>query len=391
MPRGSAELHREGASETGHGSESSVGSVLEDLDNRVIRNGVVGEGYLVHPVIRHEIQGADNDPSKRRWDLDSFDFRAVLGQGNAAKVMLAEKKASKELYAIKIQKKNRLVENGETSSPWTERRILTRATSTDHPFIVKLYATFQTETELYFVLEYLSGGDLLFFIQRSEFSAQRSQFYAAEVCLALKFLHENGILYRDLKLADILLAADGHVKLADFGHCEEDFWDASTTSTFCGNMDFIAPEMLLNRPYGRPLDWWAFGTVIYQMLYQRSPFEGADEAAIYDAIVHTDPPHPLHSAPAAFDIMQKLLARDPALRLGSGPADARDVMGHGYFQGVDWDGLYHKRVSAPFIPALVSKDDSGDVEPESRSSTSFLAPVVDSARSRAIGEEFRGF
>ncbi|MCJ1438544.1 Serine/threonine kinase [Xylographa pallens] len=347
-----------------HRSVSSNDHLPEIIGNANAQKRVGAEGEQATLVVGQEIDGRDNGPSDRRWALDSFDFMAVLGKGNAAEVMLAERKATKELYALKIQKKDLLVENDDVGSAGTEKSILRCVTSKGHPFIAKLYAIFQTETRLYFVLEYISGGDLLFHIQRDEFGPGRSQFYAAEVCLALKFLHENGILSRDLKLDDVLLAADGHIKLVDFGHCKEGIWYGSTTTTFCGNMEFMAPE-----------------------------FKGTDEDAVYEAILHDNPTHPSHSPKAAVDITQKLLARDPGLRLGSGPSDAQEVMHHAYFEGVDRDDLYHKRVPAQYIPVLESKRDISNFDPELTSVAPSMTPVDSGAKvlRRAMQEAFRGF
>ncbi|MCJ1383175.1 Serine/threonine kinase [Xylographa soralifera] len=372
-----------------HRPVSSNDRLPETIDN-ADQKRVGTEKQRANLVAGGEVEGRDTDPNERRWDLDGFNFMAVLGKGNAATVMLAESKATKELYAVKVQKKDLLVENGEVSSIRTEKSILIYTTSKGHPFIAKLYATFQTETWLFFVLEYVSGGDLMFHIQKNRFGPERSKFYAAEICLALKFLHENGILYRDLKLDDILLATDGYIKLVDFGNCEEDFWYGSTTKKFCGNSEFIAPEVLLDRSYGRPIDWWAFGILIYQMSYQRSPFQGKNEDELYEAILHDEPTHPVHAPKADLDIMQKLLTRDPELRLGSGPLDSQEVMNHEYFKDINWDDLYHKRVAAPFIPVIKSKEDISNIDPDITSITPSMTPV-DSVLSRAMQEEFRGF
>lgn len=186
---------------------------------------------------------ANTQGTGRRIGLDHFNFLAVLGKGNFGKVMLAETKASKKLYAIKVLKKEFIIENDEVESTRSEKRVFLIANKECHPFLLNLHACFQTETRIYFVMEYISGGDLMLHIQRGQFGTKRAQFYAAEVCLALKYFHENGVIYRDLKLDNILLTLDGHIKIADYGLCKEDMWYGSTTSTFCGTPEFMAPEV----------------------------------------------------------------------------------------------------------------------------------------------------
>lgn len=189
------------------------------------------------------LPSATDPGTGQRIGLDNFNFLAVLGKGNFGKVMLAETKRSNKLYAIKVLKKEFIIENDEVESIRSEKRVLLVANRERHPFLTNLHACFQTETRVYFVMEYISGGDLMLHIQRGQFGTRRAQFYAAEVCLALKYLHENGVIYRDLKLDNILLTLDGHIKIADYGLCKEDMWYGSTTSTFCGTPEFMAPEV----------------------------------------------------------------------------------------------------------------------------------------------------
>lgn len=192
---------------------------------------------------KKELPSATDPGTGQRIGLDHFNFLAVLGKGNFGKVMLAETKRSRKLYAIKVLKKEFIIENDEVESIRSEKRVFLIANRERHPFLTNLHACFQTETRVYFVEEYVSGGDLMLHIQRGQFGTKRAQFYAAEVCLALKYFHENGVIYRDLKLDNILLTLDGHIKIADYGLCKEDMWYGSTTSTFCGTPEFMAPEV----------------------------------------------------------------------------------------------------------------------------------------------------
>ncbi|PYI11138.1 hypothetical protein BO78DRAFT_162857 [Aspergillus sclerotiicarbonarius CBS 121057] len=328
--------------------------------------------------------------SKVRIGLDHFNFLAVLGKGNFGKVMLAETKSTKKLYAIKVLKKEFIIENDEVESTKSEKRVFMIANKERHPFLLNLHACFQTETRVYFVMEYISGGDLMLHIQRGQFGLKRAQFYAAEVLLALKYFHENGVIYRDLKLDNIMLTLDGHIKVADYGLCKENMWYGATTSTFCGTPEFMAPEILLDKRYGRAVDWWAFGVLIYQMLLQQSPFRGEDEDEIYDAILADEPLYPIHMPRDSVSILQKLLTREPELRLGSGPTDAQEVMSHAFFRNINWDDIYHKRVPPPFMPSISSPTDTSNFDQEFTSVTPVLTPVQ-SVLSQAMQEEFRGF
>ncbi|KAI1945135.1 Serine/threonine kinase [Ophidiomyces ophidiicola] len=326
----------------------------------------------------------------KRVGLDHFNFLAVLGKGNFGKVMLAETKTTKKLYAIKVLKKEFIIENDEVESTKSEKRVFLVANKERHPFLLNLHACFQTETRVYLVMEYISGGDLMLHIQRGQFGLKRAQFYAAEVCLALKYFHENGVIYRDLKLDNILLTLDGHIKIADYGLCKENMWYGSTTSTFCGTPEFMAPEILLDKKYGRAVDWWAFGVLIYQMLLQQSPFRGEDEDEIYDAILADEPLYPIHMPRDSVSILQKLLTREPELRLGSGPTDAQEIMSHAFFRNINWEDIYHKRISPPFFPTITSPTDTSNFDQEFTSVTPVLTPVQ-SVLSQAMQEEFRGF
>lgn len=326
----------------------------------------------------------------RKVGLDDFDFLAVLGKGNFGKVMLAEEKRSRGLFAIKVLKKEFIIENDEVESIQSEKRVFLAAAQQRHPFLLGLHSAFQTETRVYFVMEYVSGGDLMLHIQKKQFTLRQAKFYACEVLLALQYFHTKGIIYRDLKLDNILLTLDGHVKVADYGLCKEEMWFGKTTGTFCGTPEFMAPEILLEQRYTRAVDWWAFGVLTYEMLLGQSPFRGDDEDEIFDAILEDEPLYPMSMPGDAVALLQRLLLRDPIRRLGASEADAEDIKRHPFFRDVNFDDVYHKRIPPPYFPTIGNPTDVSNFDQEFTKEKPTLTPVH-TQLSTADQQEFAGF
>ncbi|KAJ7164633.1 protein kinase C1 [Mycena crocata] len=335
-------------------------------------------------------QPARQPTRKRKVGLDDFNFLAVLGKGNFGKVMLAEEKKTNGLYAIKVLKKEFIIDNDEVESTRSEKRVFLAAARERHPFLLGLHSCFQTETRVYFVMEYVSGGDLMLHIQRKQFSLRQAKFYASEVLLALEYFHKNGIIYRDLKLDNILLTLDGHVKVADYGLCKEEMWYGKTTSTFCGTPEFMAPEILLEQRYGRAVDWWAFGVLTYEMLLGQSPFRGDDEDEIFDAILEDEPLYPITMPRDAVSILQKLLNRDPLRRLGAGEEDAEEIKRQPFFKDVNFDDVLNKRIPPPYFPTINGSADTSNFDEEFTKEQPTLTPVHGQLSSRDQ-QEFSGF
>ncbi|KAJ7175683.1 protein kinase C1 [Mycena filopes] len=345
----------------------------------------------IPPVRPHPQQQPVRQPTrKRKVGLDDFNFLAVLGKGNFGKVMLAEEKKTNGLYAIKVLKKEFIIDNDEVESTRSEKRVFLAAARERHPFLLGLHSCFQTETRVYFVMEYVSGGDLMLHIQRKQFSLRQAKFYASEVLLALEYFHKNGIIYRDLKLDNILLTVEGHVKVADYGLCKEEMWYGKTTSTFCGTPEFMAPEILLEQRYGRAVDWWAFGVLTYEMLLGQSPFRGDDEDEIFDAILEDEPLYPITMPRDAVSILQKLLNRDPLRRLGAGEEDAEEIKRQPFFKDVNFDDVLNKRIPPPYFPTINGSADTSNFDEEFTKEQPTLTPVHGQLSSRDQ-QEFSGF
>ncbi|KAG0051150.1 Serine/threonine kinase [Gryganskiella cystojenkinii] len=314
---------------------------------------------------RPTLPPSKDTPTGRKTSLNDFHFLAVLGKGNFGKVMLAEDKKGGELFAIKALKKDAIVQQNDVESARSEKRIFQVANKERHPFLTTLHSCFQSDTRLYFVMEYVRGGDLMMHIQRDRrFGERRAKFYGCEVLLALQYFHQNDIVYRDLKLDNILLTLDGHIKIADYGLCKENMGYGATTRTICGTPEFMAPEIIEEQPYGRSIDWWTFGVLMYEMLLGRAPFSGEEEEEIYDSIMEDEPMFPHGFGRNERALLQSLLVKTPHLRLGSGPTDAEEIKGHAYFRDVNFDDVYHKRIPPPFMPTISNAKDVSNFDPE---------------------------
>uniref|UniRef100_A0A672RQC3 protein kinase C n=1 Tax=Sinocyclocheilus grahami TaxID=75366 RepID=A0A672RQC3_SINGR len=334
----------------------------------------------------------NSQPSKSSLCLQDFQMIAVLGRGHFGKVLLSEYKRSGKVYAIKALKKGDIVARDEVESLMCEKRIFETVNSTRHPFLVNLFACFQTPEHVCFVMEYTAGGDLMMHIHADVFSETRSVFYSACVVLGLQFLHDNKIVYRDLKLDNLLLDTEGYVKIADFGLCKEGMGHGDRTSTFCGTPEFLAPEILTDTSYTRAVDWWGLGVLIYEMLVGESPFPGDDEEEVFDSIVNDEVRYPRFLSTEAIGIMRRLLRRNPEKRLGSSERDAEDIKKQPFFRNIDWDALLQRRVPPPFVPAVKGKEDVSNFDAEFTNEAPTLTPPRERRTlSRKDQDYFRDF
>ncbi|XP_076152482.1 protein kinase C epsilon type isoform X1 [Alosa pseudoharengus] len=329
--------------------------------------------------------------SQRRSLMD-FSFIKVLGKGSFGKVMLAELKGTDEVYAVKVLKKDVILQDDDVDCTLTEKRIL--ALARKHPYLTQLFCCFQTKDRLFFVMEYVNGGDLMFQIQRSrKFDEPRSRFYAAEVTSALMFLHQHGVIYRDLKLDNILLDAEGHCKLADFGMCKEGILDGVTTTTFCGTPDYIAPEILQELEYGPSVDWWALGVLMYEMMAGQPPFEADNEDDLFESILHDDVLYPVWLSKEAVSILKAFMTKNPSKRLGCVVSQGLEeaIKAHSFFREIDWLLLEQRRVRPPFKPRIKTKRDVNNFDQDFTREDPVLTPVEEDIIKQINQDEFKGF
>ncbi|XP_017272239.1 serine/threonine-protein kinase N1b isoform X1 [Kryptolebias marmoratus] len=341
-----------------------------------------------------KLQSRNSSRRASRGPLSLQDFKlvAVLGRGHFGKVLLSEYKKTGSLYAIKALKKGDIVARDEVESLMCEKRIFETVNSSHHPFLVNLFACFQTPEHVCFVMEYTAGGDLMMHIHADVFSEPRAAFYSACVVLGLQFLHEHKIVYRDLKLDNLLLDTEGFVKIADFGLCKEGMGYGDRTSTFCGTPEFLAPEVLTDTSYTRAVDWWGLGVLVYEMLVGESPFPGDDEEEVFDSIVNDEVRYPRFLSTEAIGIMRRLLRRNPERRLGSGEKDAEDVKKQPFFRAMDWEGLLHRKVPPPFVPTIAAKHDVSNFDAEFTAEAPALTPPRERrALSRKEQDNFKDF
>ncbi|XP_026170824.1 protein kinase C epsilon type [Mastacembelus armatus] len=333
----------------------------------------------------------ENGQSQRR-SLKDFNFIKVLGKGSFGKVMLAELKGTEEVYAVKVLKKDVILQDDDVDCTMTEKRIL--ALARRHPYLTQLYCCFQTRDRLFFVMEYVNGGDLMFQIQRSrKFDEPRSRFYAAEVTSALMFLHRNGVIYRDLKLDNILLDAEGHCKLADFGMCKEGIMNGVTTTTFCGTPDYIAPEILQEQEYGASVDWWALGVLMYEMMAGQPPFEADNEDDLFESILHDDVLYPVWLSKEAVSILRAFMTKNPAKRLGCVVSQGCEeaIKTHPFFREIDWVLLEQRKVKPPFKPRIKTKRDVNNFDQDFTKEDPVLTPTDETIIRQINQEEFKDF
>uniref|UniRef100_A0A8C3CQZ1 Ribosomal protein S6 kinase beta-1 n=3 Tax=Neognathae TaxID=8825 RepID=A0A8C3CQZ1_CAIMO len=364
------------------------GQLSESMDH-----GGVGQYDLgMEHCEKFEISETSVNRGPEKIRPECFELLRVLGKGGYGKVFQVRKVTGAntgKIFAMKVLKKAMIVRNAkDTAHTKAERNILEEV---KHPFIVDLIYAFQTGGKLYLILEYLSGGELFMQLEREGiFMEDTACFYLAEISMALGHLHQKGIIYRDLKPENIMLNHQGHVKLTDFGLCKESIHDGTVTHTFCGTIEYMAPEILMRSGHNRAVDWWSLGALMYDMLTGAPPFTGENRKKTIDKILKCKLNLPPYLTQEARDLLKKLLKRNAASRLGAGPGDAGEVQAHPFFRHINWDELLARKVEPPFKPLLQSEEDVSQFDSKFTRQTPVDSPD-DSTLSESANQVFLGF
>ncbi|XP_020336476.1 ribosomal protein S6 kinase alpha-2 isoform X1 [Oncorhynchus kisutch] len=322
-------------------------------------------------------------------DPSQFELLKVLGQGSYGKVFLVRKIRGSDrgqLYAMKVLRKATLKVRDRVRSKM-ERDILAEV---NHPFIVKLHYAFQTEGKLYLILDFLRGGDLFTRLSKEVmFTEEDVKFYLAELALALDHLHSLGIIYRDLKPENILLDEEGHIKITDFGLSKEATDHDKRAYSFCGTIEYMAPEVVNRRGHTQSADWWSFGVLMFEMLTGSLPFQGKDRKETMVLILKAKLGMPQFLSPEVQSLIRALFKRNPANRLGAGPDGVEEIKRHNFFGNIDWNKLYRREIKPPFKPAVGRPEDTFHFDPEFTSRTPTDSPGI--PPSDNTHQLFRGF
>lgn len=297
------------------------------------------------------------ETTAQKVNSESFNIVSVIGEGAYGKVLLVKKRDTQELYAMKIIKKKKF--DSQKDLVCNEKNILLETTGS--PFLVSLCYSFQTATALCLVMEFCPGGDLINFLaKKRKFSELLVKFYAVQLVLALEYLHSKNILHRDLKPDNVLICADGYIKILDFGLSKKKV-ESQDVKSLHGTVVYLAPEVVNGDPYDKEVDWWALGIFIYQMYEGDVPFDDNDNSKVYEMIKKDKPKFNREYKNELKDLILRLLEKDFRNRLGH-QNGAQEVKAHPWFSGINWEDIAQKKIPAPYLPTLLNADDTSHFE-----------------------------
>jgi serine/threonine protein kinase len=303
----------------------------------------------------NELVDNESNPLGIKLTFHDFEKLKVLGKGSFGEVLLVQLKANNKYYAMKILIKKQVKLRHQEAHTKAERDLMVRINC---PFIVNIKFAFQDSVKLYIITEFMQGGEMFFHLHKEKrFSNEKTRFYIIEIILAIEFLHKNKMFYRDLKPENIMVDASGHIKLTDFGLSKMVKKHKDKAFTICGTPQYLAPEILLDEGYDGSVDWWSLGCVMYEMLVGKAPFRIPKGSYLSVDLYKKKITLPDYVTPEAKDLIAQLLVTNPKKRLGYGSDDAKKIKEHPYFEGINWDDAWNRKLEPPFVPKLNGETD----------------------------------
>ena len=301
------------------------------------------------------IQNPDDNPLGIKLTFHDFIKLKVLGKGSFGEVLLVKLKANNKYYAMKILIKKQVKLRHQEAHTKAERDLMVKINC---PFIVSIKFAFQDEYKLYIITEFMQGGEMFFHLHKEKrFSNEKARFYIIEIILAIEFLHKHNMLYRDLKPENIMVDSNGHIKLTDFGLSKMFTKTKEKAFTICGTPQYLAPEILSDDGYDNSVDWWSLGCVMYEMLVGKAPFKIPKGSYLSADLYKKKISIPEYVTPEAKDLISKLLIPNPKNRLGYGKDGSQKIKDHPYFEGINWQDAWDRKLEPPLVPQLKSETD----------------------------------
>ncbi|XP_049772023.1 cAMP-dependent protein kinase catalytic subunit 1-like [Schistocerca cancellata] len=306
---------------------------------------------------KNHFENTFNKKVSTTMSIEEFSCIRTLGTGSFGRVMLVRHKGSGNYYAIKILDKSRIVKLRQIEHTLNEKKILQ---ALRFPFIVYLEYSFMDSNYIYFAMPFVSGGEMFSLLRKSgKFEETQSKFYAAQVVLALEYMHYLDIIYRDLKPENILIDRFGYLKVTDLGFCKV---ISSRTWTLCGTPEYIAPEIILSKGYGMAVDWWSFGVLVYEMSAGFPPFYAKEPMKIYEKILSGKYRNAPSFGSDVKDLIKNLLQVDVTRRFGNLKNGVDDIKNHRWFNSINWLEILNREIKPPYVPSLKSSGDSSNFD-----------------------------
>lgn len=338
-------------------------------------------GYLESA--KYDFEKKWNNPSSNTSKLDDFERIKTIGTGSFGHVLLVKHKTTDEFYAMKILDKLKIIKLKQVEHTINEKRILE---SINFPFIVKLEFSFKDNTNLYIIMDFIPGGEIFSHLRKKgRFSEETTKIYSGQIIMAFEYLHSLNVLYRDLKPENLLLDAQGYIKLTDLGFAKRVI---GKTYTLCGTPEYLAPEIILSKGYNHSVDWWALGILLYEMIAGYPPFFADQPSAIYDKVLAGKFKFNSKFSSTSKDLISNLLQVDPIRRFGT-KNDADEIKSHKMYSKIDWIALFEKRYpKVPILPKISHPGDTRNFDNYDELPPEAFAPRSKDADSHNVFRDF---